>query len=486
MQDVTYKLSHVLLNLLDWSAGQYAQLILGMLLALAFFLFALLRSTKVIVTFLLLIMPFQPLETRFGTLNIFLVLLVGTAWLVRGKIKWVPLLPAVFLIMAANVASISQQPAAQYIQHLPYLISLTSCFLLFYMIYNYVRESGNIHQIVTILLVLNVLVIAYCVVQMLFGTEKTALFGIKELTMLHARGGSQPRLMGPFAAAGITAEYLVLCILIIAYELLHARGAKTRQFLYLLMAADVGLLVATGNRGGFLSLLGGGVLFLYAFRRELGFARSIGLVASAGVLAALAAVIVLNFTHYNVLFERLAETKIEGGVPDTREGNWGPTIKMIGQRPVLGHGPQMRFADDSDEAMSGDVAILYPHDLYLFLLYTVGTVGLVAYALFFAAILLRLRRAGKHVIDDKYLSQFPILGQILIVVFFVDQIKVEFLRMVLTDYWQFVFALMAILLAVADMVTKRAEEGRERAEQTGTGVFSYDSGRLESWRPEKL
>lgn len=473
MQDILDKLIHILLNILDWSAGQYTQLILGILLATAFSLFALFRSPRITVTFLLLIMPFQPMDTRFGTLNIFLVLLVGAAWLVRGKIKWVPLLPSVFLIMAANLASLSQQPTSEWTQHLPYLISLTSCFLFFYIVYNYVRESASIHKIVMVLAILNVLVIIYCTIQMLYGTEKTALFGIKELTMLHARGGSEPRLLGPFAAAGITAEYLVLSMMVIAYELLHTPIAKTRLFLYLLMAANVGLLVATGNRGGFLSLLGGGLLFLYAFRRELGFARSVKLVASVGALAVIATVIILNFTRYNVLFDRLAETEMVDGVPDTREGNWGPAIAMISERPILGHGPRPIFVGDTDADKPGLIAIFYPHDLYLFLLYTVGAVGFLSYMLFFGTVFLRLRRAGKSVINDTYLNQFPILGQILIVVFFVDQIKVEFLRIALTDYWQFVFALMAILLAVADMVINRAEEERKLEEQTEAEILPY-------------
>ena len=265
-----------------------------------------------------------------------------------------------------------------------------------------------------------------------------------------------PRLTGPFNAVGMTAEYLVIMIFLIAYELLHNKNPRTRMLLYVLMAADIGLVVATGNRGGFLSLLGGSVLFLWVFRKDLGLVRSASLIAAAGLFATLAIFIVLNYTQYNHMFERLSNTEIEGGIPDSRQG-WKTTVELIKERPILGHGPQLRLFDDWERVIPGHTPIDYPHNLYLFLLYTVGIVGVLAYLTFFIGILVRVTKASKLSIGDAYLNGFLRLGQVLVIVFLVDQLKVEFLRISLTDYWQFVFCVFAILVGAADLVSKRAQ-----------------------------
>ena len=57
------------------------------------------------------------------------------------------------------------------------------------------------------------------------------------------------------------------------------------------------------------------------------------------------------------------------------------------------------------------------------------------------------------------------LGSLFMLVFLVDQIKVEFLRYAQVDYWHFVFCLLAILVGAADVAKEqrgiRGESSRD-------------------------
>ena len=45
---------------------------------------------------------------------------------------------------------------------------------------------------------------------------------------------------------------------------------------------------------------------------------------------------------------------------------------------------------------------------------------------------------------------FAKIGVVIMIVFLVDQLKIEFMRFALVDYWHFIFALFGLLVAVCD------------------------------------
>jgi O-antigen ligase len=92
----------------------------------------------------------------------------------------------------------------------------------------------------------------------------------------------------------------------------------------------------------------------------------------------------------------------------------------------------------------------YPHSLYLYLLRTVGIVGLFAVVGFFVQTSLVLRRALQREASDSYRSAIVRLGLVVIAAFLVEQVRLEFNRQETIDYAQFVFALMGLLVGVSD------------------------------------
>ena len=127
-------------------------------------------------------------------------------------------------------------------------------------------------------------------------------------------------------------------------------------------------------------------------------------------------------------------------------------MERIPDAMIVGHGPRLRLFDEANRIIIDYESMpAYPHNLYLFLLYTLGSLGLFLYMVFFVSMYLRFRRARNREIDDIYLKGIPALGMLLLIGFLVDQLKIEFLRFGSGDTQHYMFTLWAILLAFTDI-----------------------------------
>jgi O-antigen ligase len=432
-------------------------LILALASAVVFFAFCYFASPRKSMPVLLCLIPFQPISSPNGTLNVVLVYVMAIAFLLRGRIRWLPLGGCALLIFGAYVVSTGFAHPATRVAHAVYVANLVSAFLLFYLVYNFIRSEGDVRLVLGTLVAMNVLVLIYCAAQTLVG--EVSLFGVKELSTMGLRADG--RLLGPFNAVGLTAEYFVLSTLLMCYLLVHAQGRWSRLALYTLIGLNFLFLVATANRGGFLVLIGAGGWFLLLFRAQLGTARAIGLGMVGIMLLSVASLVIINFTDFPGLFERLEATEIdETGIPDTRVKTWTGIAPLIEQRPVIGHGPHFYQLDDP-APYPGFEHPLWPHNLYLYLLYTVGVVGLTAWLIFFAAMAYRVIKGLRtpNLPGEQDLSKGLVkLGAIMIPIILIDQLKIEFLRSQLIDYWHYLFALFGIWIALADDLRVRARE----------------------------
>jgi O-antigen ligase len=187
------------------------------------------------------------------------------------------------------------------------------------------------------------------------------------------------------------------------------------------------------------------------YHTQLGVKRVLMLSMSGVFLIAVMSIVVIQFTNYGQMYDRLEETELEGGLPDTRAGTWVDVWARIFDKPVLGHGPRLRLYNDFVQPYPGTAVINYPHNLYLFLLYTVGFVGLMVYLSFFSWLIFRYRIGVRKSTGDPFMHGFIKLGVLFMIVFLVDQMKIEFLRIGTIDYWHYIFSIFAIWLAFADM-----------------------------------
>ena len=430
---------------MDFTDSQWIQLISGLALGVMLFVVAYAAPARFSIGLLLVLAPFQIIASHFGTLNIALIYVTGAAHIFRGRVRAFPLILCFAFIFFVYFLSMSQTPRATYLDHILYLVGVGANVVLFYVVYNYARQLSDVRVLLRFFVVMNALILVYCVIQLITGYERFAFLGVQEFEFAELNEAKQ-RLVGPFGTAGTNGELFVLQILLLSYLSLHQRAGTFRYIVIGMLLADLAFLLMTGSRGSFLTMIGSGVLFLWFFRHQLG-GRRVLRIATIGLGAfALVAAIVLNFSQFNVLFKRLEATEVRGGIPDTRTKAFTYAFERIPEKPLLGHGPQLRLINEQERVIPGHTFLYFPHNLYLFLMVTIGFLGLVAYLLFFWAMYSWWRRARRSPRGDPFTDGLPTLAIVLLIAFLVDQLKIEFLRSEFSDLQQYLFALWAILL----------------------------------------
>lgn len=444
---------------MDISVAQYTQMIVAAVGGLLFFLLLFRLPEKASLGFLIVLVPFQIIDTRFGSLNSILIYVATFSFLLQGRLQKLPFFVPILFVLFAFMLAFTQSPPIARIYHVIYMVGFFSNVLLFYMVYNYLLRTGDWRFIVKCLVIVNLLVLVYCAIQFWAGSQRVTFFGINEFSLNQIR--KDGRLVGPFKATAATAEYLTFQCLLFAYMILFRPPRKVRWGIAAIVVANLLFLIATGNRGGFVTIVFGTLLFLLAFRRELGLARMVKLFVGGTTAFVAVAIVAVNFTDYGMLFERLEDTELrEDGIPDTRSLVWPLAWAEIVKKPVIGHGPKLAITTRATTV--GDIDYMrYPHNLLLHILYTTGIVGAAVWIAFFTAMAIRLWGVRNTAIDDDQLAALPKLGLVYLVVFFVSQLRIEFLRESLLDYQNYLFVLFAFFLATSDLVRAKVSKAYE-------------------------
>ena len=436
--------------------AHFYQLAAVMVGSIIFFIGANVARERVVMTTLLLLIPFQIIDSRYGSLNVVLTYAIGFVFLLRGRVTRFPLIGSVFFILLSYLLSLSQIERGTFFDHAVFLISVGSNFLLFYMVYNYFLRVGDEgpRQFWQVLIVLNILVLLYCLLQLSAGLTGRVSFGLEEFTLNPVRGEHQ-RLTGPFQATAMTAEYLCIQNIIIMYAIMHTTMRRNQKLLWMLFALNCGTLVMTGNRGGIVALVLGLLVFIYLFRKELGGQTIFKFILPSLILFTIMSFVVIKFTDFNVLFDRLEQTEIEGLVPDTRQV-WGDLFPRVIERPFFGHGPRLKLSSETYDRLRSLYKMPYPHNAAMFLMYTTGVVGLLAYLIFFVLILMKFIRTMNNAVSSSFVGGIPRVTIVILVIVAVSQLRMEMFRFNLNDYQQYVMMLMGGLLATLSTLSNRA------------------------------
>jgi O-antigen ligase len=418
---------------------------------------------KVSIGTLLVLIPFQTIDTRYASSSVLIAYVLAAALLIGGGLKF-RMMPAVGLIVLAYFVSLSLADRSILTLHVLFMFQFFSCLVVFVLAYNFATLVENERAVIDMLLAINILAIIYCALQLSVGPgERFIPLGIDELKFNLNRHPGDPRLVGQFDNPGSTAGYFALMTLVCAFEIMFSVGWR-RLLVWIVVGFNFLGLVATGNRAGFLVLLGMSPLLLFAYRKELGARRIIQYSIGGMAVLAIAAAITVTYSDFNVMFSRMdTVTETEGGVPATRVEGWPVAIEKIKRDPWFGEGPHFWTAEDAedvgqlqaefDEQGAVDTAFdHYPHSLYLYLLRTVGIFGLVAVVGFFVRTWLVLFQASRRESIVGYHSAILRLGLFLIPAFLISQITLEFHRPNTMDYAQFIFALMGLFVGISDRV----------------------------------
>ncbi len=433
------------------STGHVLQLLIALGGAVILFGLAFAGYARALFIGLVVMTPFQPINSSYGSANMAVTYVVGLAMFlnsfrsgVKQKTKIPLIVPFVLLYMAFFI-SWPFSPKLFWPKYMIYLIMVTSNVVLFYMSYAYFRKERDLEVFFKALIVSNVLVIVYCLLQLYMGFGHISLFGIEELSLNDNR--LDRRLGGPFFAVGITAEYFVIQSLFLAHYMV--KSGRLHRIGFIILFLNIAMLVATGNRGGFISAFLALGIFLYFYRRYIGTAGVAAVSVAFFVGLAGASFVVVKYTEFGVLYDRLLGTEFEGYIPDTRVG-WAGVVEKIVDSPLIGHGPRIvqtqEYRTPPLRWPEGHITY-YPHNLYLYVLYTTGLIGFLAYAAWLITYWRILQSADRYKGLVGIGDGLPTLAKIILVIFLIDQIKVEFLRAGLLDYQHYIAAIFGMFAA---------------------------------------
>ncbi len=427
------------------------QLALALAAVLVIYVLASTTRRTVALGVLLVAIPFQIVDTRYGSASVVMAYALAVILLLNGGLK-VRMLPALGLIALGYLVSLSQADRSLMSFHAIYVFQFFSSLVVFLLAYNFARLVESERSVVDVLLVMNALALVYCALQLTAGPGESFMpFGIKEFEFNLKRVAEDARLVGPFDNPGSTSGYFTLMIMVCAMDMMFAQGRRRTAVQVLIILNLIGL-VATGNRAGFLILVAMFPVLLFSFKRELGAQRVTRYLVGGVTVLVLASALAISYTGFGRMFERLENvTETQDGVPTTRALTWPVAIEKIKQNPWVGEGPFFVNPEAGENlGMLPSEVDPYPHSLYLFLLRTIGILGLVPILWFFLQSWRLLYRSQRRAGNSSYASAILRVGLLLIPSFLIAQITLEFNRIATMDYAQFIFALVGLLVGVAD------------------------------------
>jgi len=377
---------------------------------------------------LVLTVPF-PRGTVFGNTNVALILILLMLWLLRVTLRLsapprrTPLdIPIVGMLIAYvvsfnNIASAQDlSPALQNMQ------LLVACVLMFYIIVGSLRteqdlQRFHVFQAVSLL--------SICLVALYELSHPGRSFIPGWINFPEVQGQTlnlkNYRVGGPFLDFELLAEFSAINLLLVVFLLARARS-KTRVFVFGgLFLLCVFILFATVTRGAIVSLAAAVGYLVWIVRRRV---RLVPLAAGLIAVALLFVVMnfyVANYTHSGDMIARLVSSQFVGVVPEARVEAWAGAWERFLQHPIIGHGPYY-------SQMTGTRVWFWPHNGYLFMANITGLVGLG----FFLWLLGRLWWISRPVVDTLrhpgYAASFLTVAHAQLVVFLVDETKIDFLR----------------------------------------------------------
>jgi hypothetical protein len=404
--------------------------------------------------FLLLALPF-PRATSFGNTNLAFILILLVIWLLRMSLRDAALprrtpvdVPLVSLLIAF-VVSFYNVESQNVKLALGNFGSLLSGVLLFYLLVSNIRTTRDLKRLHAFQLVSLGTVLLIGMWEL---THPGAIFipgwidfGTSELR----RGGLNQslhdiRIGGPFFDYELLCEYCGLMILLLMFLLAQARNPFRRTALALMLGGTALTLFATVTRGGFVAALLGVLYLLWLVRRRIKVVPA--MIVGVSTIVALFALnyYVAKFTNSGDLLERMQTTQFVGWMPESRSKTWPLAFERMLRHPVIGWGPYYA-------GQTGTELWYWPHCLYLYLGNLIGLTGLGCFVWLMASLWRISMPQGDRLGDSSYARGFLLAGHVQLLVFLVDEIKIEFMR---NSIYIFQIWILFASIVIAHRITK--------------------------------
>jgi O-antigen ligase len=379
---------------------------------------------------LVLALPY-PRGTVFGNTNLALILLLMMIWLLR-MMNDRTLLPRrtfadvpVLGLLTAYVVSFYNIDPAHLAQGFGNFFVFVACIGVFYLVVNNIHTSqhlARLHVFQTISIVMVCLLGVWelnnpggVVIPgwIVFGASTAMALNLHDV-----------RIGGPFFDFELLSEYCGLNALLMVFLLSQARSTTRRTIYAGVLVLVVFIMFATVTRGAAVALILAVLYLLWLVRKRLSFVSLVMVLSAAIVGIAAMNFYVANFTRSGDLLARITDPqslRFVGVMPEARSGTWSEAFERMMLHPIIGHGPHY-------EISRGTSFWYWPHNLYLYIGNLVGFVGLGFFLWLMGSLWLRSRPIVDRLSHPNYAAAFLIVAHAQLVLFLIDQLKIEYLR----------------------------------------------------------
>jgi O-antigen ligase len=419
--------------------------------------------------FLVLLIPFQVINSRYGSLNFALSIVFWIVLVIRVQNRNrvpAPLAISFMLILMCMLPALYGVPRFLLKSNIIYIIDFAQNFIMTMLAVYYLRDEERMIKFFYVLSICNVFVLGFFVLQAAAArVGGIAIMGITEFAIDSALEEDY-RMLGPFGASQPSVAYLIYQSMFCMYAL-STFADKYRHKLYwiILLSFNVGFIIATGTRAGFLGFCLA-LLFMYIyFVPRLGAVKAIQVFVIGVFSLVVMSLVVVNYTRYNTMFDRLKKTEIEGFEVDTRKGLVPVYWEQITKRPVFGHRPMLSIPEQIRKtgAMSLQTQKVFvyspPHNYYLYVLFTTGFVGLAAHLLFLLLLFGYLFQAHRKWNNAHHrLKSLPALFIALMANFLIMQYFISYTRAGLADFQDYMFTLFGMMIALSFIAKNKQKQ----------------------------
>jgi hypothetical protein len=417
--------------------------------------------------FFVILFPF-PSGIVLTNTNVIFMTLIAMVWMVRAKATGKPLFQRtdvdiwiLLFLTSYFLALFNVELTYELIEGVKLIWRQLTAFALFYFVAMFVDDEQKLERLTKLFALAGALV-AFTGIVELFAPGFTLIPGWIEADQ-HRRVGELGfrlegiRIGGALGAHNLLADYCAYTLFFMILYFLRAKNPIEKVFWFGTAIMAVAVLMATANRGAVLSLMFGFVYSLWVFRRHMNLVRYVILISAVVSVFGVLQVALDRYTIAVSITERIVGTQLVSGVPETRGTIWQDTFRRSLDHIFIGHGPY--FA-----TTKGLEKVFWPHNGYLYYLYTLGLFGLsaflmIAYRLFRISLRYTRPLAGKS-----YIGVMLSIFNVQLAIFLVGQVRTDHQRHTDFVYIYIVWLLFGLIVAGANILKKKEIE-HERAEK---------------------
>jgi hypothetical protein len=412
--------------------------------------------------FIAIMFPF-PFSIFVGSSTMIFVVLLLIVYLARMTLNQVPPLQRtpydalVGLFFALHVISFFNIENAEILRGAVLnMFTITSALILYFLTANLIRTEEQLRTFAKVLGITLTLCVFVAFYELLIPNRPLIPHWILDRRGVF-EGAAGYRVSGPFYDYELFGEFMAMGFFLSFFLYRRAGSVNARFFYGALSLLTMFTLLLTVTRGATLAWLGGVAYLFWLLRRKLK-PRDVMMTLLIAISAYLLMEnVVVNFTRSASVLDRLVKTTFVGGVPDSRQ-HWPEVLERILNHPFIGHGPYYDLGLNRGITGGGLYTYAWPHSQYLYFAHTIGFIGLGVFVLIALKFLISTyRRKVDSLQDPDFTRGLITVLHIMLLVFFIDQLKIEYVRN--PTYHYFPWMLMGLTAAAMRIHGERKKPG---------------------------